>query len=200
MTKGSLIKHVMAGAMLLGSTGATLAADSGPSAQLLSDTCAGCHGTDGISGGPATPSIAGLSKDYFVEVMQGYRSGEVSSTVMDRIARGYGDKEFEKMAEYFSKLPFARADQPYDAVLAKTGAELHDEYCEKCHSDGGAAAEEDAGILVGQWKPYLEWTMADQIAGDRAAGIQMMKKVKKLLEKEGDEGVKALIEFYASRQ
>jgi len=72
MIKSSLMKHMLAGAIMLSATGVALAADAGPSAQMLSDTCAGCHGTDGNSGGPATPTIAGISEEYFVEIMQGY--------------------------------------------------------------------------------------------------------------------------------
>ena len=35
-------------------------------ARMLADTCAGCHGTDGGSQGPASPSIAGLDASYFL--------------------------------------------------------------------------------------------------------------------------------------
>jgi sulfide dehydrogenase cytochrome subunit len=45
---------------------------TGADATMLANTCAGCHGPDGASGGPATPTIAGLSTEYFVEVMNGY--------------------------------------------------------------------------------------------------------------------------------
>lgn len=200
MIKFSLMKHVLAGAIMLSATSVTLAADAGPSAQMLSDTCAGCHGTDGISGGPATPTIAGLSEEYFVEIMQGYRSGEVPSTIMGRLAKGYGDEEFEKMAGYFAQQPFSRADQTFDAKLAKNGAGLHDKYCEKCHAEGGSSAEDDSGVLAGQWRPYLQWTLADQSAGERKMGKKMKKKMEKLLSEKGDKGLQALIEFYASQK
>lgn len=200
MTKVTHKKLVLAGAILLGAPGFALAADAGPSALMLSDTCAGCHGTDGASGGPATPSIAGISNDYFVEVMQGYKSGEVPSTIMGRLAKGYEDEDFEKMAGYFSQLPFPMVEQPFDAKLAKKGAKLHDKYCEKCHAEGGASAEDDSGILAGQWKPYIQWTLEDYNAGHRQMTKKMKKKMKKLLSKEGDGGIHALLEFYASQK
>jgi len=200
MTKASHKKLVLAGAIILGAPGFALAADAGPSAQMLSDTCAGCHGTDGASGGPATPSIAGISNDYFVEVMQGYKSGEVPSTVMGRLAKGYEDEDFEKMAAYFSKLSFTAAEQPFDAKLAKKGAKLHDKYCEKCHAEGGTSAEDDSGILSGQWKPYLKWTLEDYNAGDRQMIKKMKKKMRRLLSKEGKGSIQALLEYYASQR
>ena len=44
---------------------------SGASATMLAETCAGCHGTDGASVGPASPTMAATYPEYFVEVMQG---------------------------------------------------------------------------------------------------------------------------------
>ena len=64
-----------------------------PIISMLANNCQGCHGTDGASVGPASPTIAGLSKDYFVEVMEGFASGDVKATIMDRIAKGYNKKE-----------------------------------------------------------------------------------------------------------
>lgn len=82
---------------------------TGASAQMLANTCFGCHGPDGASGGPATPTIAGLSNEYFVEVMNGYASGDVPSTIMGRIAQGYNEEEIQLMADVFSELSFVNA-------------------------------------------------------------------------------------------
>jgi sulfide dehydrogenase cytochrome subunit len=202
MLKGTLI----AGA-ILGLSTAAIAADkkpatmSGASAEMLANTCNGCHGPEGASAGPASPTIAGISKDYFVETMQGFASGEIPSTIMGRIAKGYNDDELEAMGEHFSKEKFAPAPaQKADAKLAKKGAKLHDKYCEKCHAEGGTSAEDDSGILAGQWTPYLEMTLADYIKGDRTATKKMAKKLKKLHKKEGDAGIQALINYYASQK
>jgi sulfide dehydrogenase cytochrome subunit len=172
---------------------------TGASTTMIADTCAGCHGTDGSSKGPATPTIAGLSPDYIVEVMEGFKSGEIPSTIMGRIAKGYSTDEFKQMAEFFSKKTFTAASgQESDEAMAKKGAKLHDKYCEKCHAEGGTSAEDDAGILAGQWKPYLTWALADFHSGAREMPKKMKKKMKKLMKKEGDDGIKALIEFYSS--
>ena len=73
-------------------------------ATMLSNTCAGCHGTNGISNGE-TPSIAGLSKEFISISMRDFASGKRHSTVMQRIAKGYSDADIKAMSEYFSKLP-----------------------------------------------------------------------------------------------
>ena len=83
---------------------------TGASAAMLANTCAGCHGTDGASVGPA-PTIAGLEEEYFVDVMQQYKSGDRWSTIRDRIAKGYTDEEIEAIARYYGRMPFPRRTQ-----------------------------------------------------------------------------------------
>ncbi|MES9861313.1 MAG: cytochrome c4 [Candidatus Thiodiazotropha sp. LLP2] len=196
------LKRALIGALVLSATSVTFAADkkplmSGASATMLANTCAGCHGTYGASAGPATPSIGGMSAVYFEEVMQGFKDAEIKSTIMTRIAKGYSEDEIKAMGEYFSKQPFVVAKQSFDADKAKKGAKLHDKYCEKCHADNGTSAEDDSGILMGQLTPYLHYTMTDYKAGDREMTKKMKKKVNQLLKKEGNDGIDALLNFYA---
>jgi sulfide dehydrogenase cytochrome subunit len=199
--------------LTLGFGSVAMAADakliSGASPEMLANTCAGCHGPEGASAGPGTPTIAGLSTEYFMEVMQGFKSGEVPSTIMERIAKGYSDEEFKQMAGYFGSKPFVMATgQKFDAGQAEKGAKLHEKYCEKCHENGGRPLaptkdedeEADAGILAGQWQPYLRATLADYIKGDREATKKMKKKLKSLLDKKGEKGVEALMHYYASQK
>ncbi len=168
---------------------------------MLAYTCAGCHGTNGNSKGPATPSLAGASKDYIIEVMEYYQTGERVSTIMGRIAKGYTKDEVKAIAEFFSKQTFVPAKgQKFDAKLAKKGAKLHDKYCEKCHAEGGTSSEDDAGILAGQWTPYLKYTLADMLAGNSHVPDKMKKKLKKMHEKTGDTGIEQLLDYYMSRR
>ncbi|EGV51006.1 c-type cytochrome [Candidatus Endoriftia persephone] len=199
------LKKALIGALAISASSMAFAADKKPlmmgaSDSMLANTCAGCHGTNGASAGPATPSIAGLSTEYFVEAMQGFKSGDIPTTIMARIAKGYSDDEFKQMASYFGKKPFVGAEQKYDATLAKKGAKLHDKYCEKCHAEGGSSAEDDSGVLAGQLAMYLKWSLADYKAGDREAPKKMKKKLNKMLKKEGDKGIEALVNFYASQK
>ncbi len=170
-------------------------------AALLGYSCAGCHGTNGNSKGPATPSLAGVSRDYFIDAMQEYKTGERASTIMGRIARGYSREDIEQLADFFSRQKFIPAPgQQFDPALARKGARLHDKYCEKCHADGGSSSEDDAGILAGQWTPYLRYTLSDIMAGKSHAPKKMKKRLKKLHEKAGDAGIEQLIHYYASKR
>ncbi|PLX35051.1 MAG: cytochrome c4 [Hyphomicrobiales bacterium] len=212
MKISTITQSFLIGAMAIGISAGASAADKklleGASADMLANTCAGCHGTDGASAGPGSPNISGLSVDYFIETMQGFKDGSIPSTIMTRIAKGYSDAEFKTLAMHFGKLKFVKAKgQAFDAELAKDGAKIHDKYCEKCHADGGTNKDDDSGVLAGQWTPYLKWTLADYInfvndaEGDkREPTKKMRKRLKKMLEDKGEAGVTALLNYYASQQ
>ncbi len=204
MAYRTLMKAILATGLALGATSA-MAADEpklkmGASASMLANTCAGCHGTNGVSQGPAAPTIAGLSRDYFIEVMQGFASGEIQSTIMGRMAQGYTEEEIEQIADFYVAKPFVKAVQEFDAGQVDKGAKLHDKYCEKCHAEGGQSAEDDAGVLAGQWTPYTTYQLADFQAGHREAPKKMKKQLEKMLEKEGSAGIDALLNYYASQK
>lgn len=170
----------------------------GPSAEMLANTCAGCHGTNGVSVGPATPSIAGISQAYFNDAMKAYKEGTRPSTIMTRIAKGYTEEEITAMAGFFAKQKFVASTQQHDSAKAADGKKLHDKFCEKCHANGGSSSEDDAGILYGQWAPYLKFTFEDFHSGKREMEKKMAKKMEELKEKEGDAGMDKLVNYYSS--
>lgn len=69
---------------------------------MLSNSCAGCHGTDGASPG-AIPNIAGKSAQFIQGALLDFRSGKRPGTVMNRHASGYSDEEIRLIAEFFSR-------------------------------------------------------------------------------------------------
>ena len=186
--------------LLIGTGFTSSAIAETPSATMLANTCAGCHGTFGSSVGPASPTIAGMSRDYFIETMMAYKEEKRPSTIMSRIAKGYAEQEIELMADYFSKQKIIRIPQDFDANKAKRGKKLHKKYCNKCHEEAGGYAEDDAGILSGQWAPFLQFTLADFLTGDRAMNIKKKQQLDKLIKQQGNKGVEQLIHFYASQQ
>ncbi|VAW48814.1 hypothetical protein MNBD_GAMMA04-1644 [hydrothermal vent metagenome] len=105
-TKLILIGSALFASSLLISTAHATVIDR---ATMLANTCAGCHGSNGISNGPLTPSIAGLPKEYIAESMYDFATGKRPSTVMQRIAKGYTDADIKDLSEYFSNLPDEKA-------------------------------------------------------------------------------------------
>jgi sulfide dehydrogenase cytochrome subunit len=192
MHVGKTLAVLLGSGLLLGTTHLSAA----PTATMLADTCAGCHGTDGASTGPATPSIAGNSEIYMVDTMNAFKSGERPSTVMGRIAKGYSEEEFKLMGSHFAKQSIAKTSQKLDASRVKSGSKLFGKNCEKCHDEKGGLADDDSGILASQWLPYLQYSMVDFKAGSR----EMAKKMKKKVGKLSDAELEALLQFFASQQ
>jgi len=175
--------------------------------KLVEDECSDCHEKDGNSSDGETPSIAGMSNDYFIESMEGYKTDarpalklKDKKEDMKDIVKKLSDADIKALAGYFGKQKFKPQKQKFDPALAKVGKKLHKKYCDKCHSEGGSSAEDDAGILAGQPISYLQYSMDNYASGKREMGKKMSKKFKKMQKKAGDEGIVQLIHFYASQQ
>lgn len=169
------------------------------STVVLVAPCAGCHGPEGSSLGPAAPTIAGLSKDYFVYSMEEYANGNRPATVMGRIAKGYSKEDFARMADYFTGKEFKRISQPVEEDLVKQGGELAQTYCADCHEQDGRVGD-GTGILAGQMLPYMQWAVEDFRSGAREMERRQARMFQKLEATEGADAFNAIVNFYASQQ
>jgi sulfide dehydrogenase cytochrome subunit len=170
--------------------------------------CSYCHGKDGASQDSDVPIIGGYSKEFLVDNLTYYRDhdrecpetkfrsgpdkGKKSS--MCKIVKDFSDADIKQIAAYLSKKKFVRAKQKFDPVLAAKGKDIHDMYCEKCHSDGATQAKDDAGMMAGQWIPYLTQAINEFLDGKRP----IPKKMKAKLRDVSADDIKALIQFYGS--
>ena len=199
---------VLAGGILLGSMAfSSTDAEAGASAAMLSNTCAGCHGTNGQSGGPAMPSIAGMPAEYLTSIMAEFKSGERPSTIMGRIAKGYSDEETALMAKFFSKQTWVDAKSAHqsknrtmvNAKLAKKGEKLvKKSKCGKCHEDGGMTQDEDTPRMAGQWVDYLIFKMQD--LKNKHLDVPQPKKMAKRIKKLSASDLEAMAHFYAGNK
>ncbi len=195
-----IIKSTMLAAGLLAvTTYATSAQAEMASAETLAAPCAGCHGTNGSSHGPATPSIAGITTEYFLESMKAYVSGDRKSTVMGRIAKGYSEEEMKVMADYFTKQKIVRYEQNANAELAAKGAPLFQKYCEGCHEQDGYLAD-GIGVMAGQSMSYLRFMVQDFFSGEREWTKKQKKKMQALMNDHGWDGYEAVINYQGSKK
>lgn len=178
---------------------APAALSAGPTPEMLSYMCAGCHGTDGSSAGPSSPSIAGIDRVYFIDNMLAYKNGKRTSTIMTRIAKGYTDEQIEQMADFFAAQKLVLYPQKADPAKASNGKELHEMYCEKCHEDGGRNSQ-DSAVLAGQWMPYLHEAMNEFLTDGRTQPKKMKRKVDEMLNKQGQGAIDDLVNYYGSQQ
>lgn len=73
--------------------------------RTMANTCAGCHGTNGVPAVSYIPPLAGLAEDEFTKAMVAYRDGTRTATIMNRVAPAFSDEEIAAMAAYFASLP-----------------------------------------------------------------------------------------------
>jgi cytochrome subunit of sulfide dehydrogenase len=165
-----------------------------PTPEMLSNACAGCHGTAGASAGPSMPSLAGQSKLAIVESMKAFKSGERPATVMGRLAKGYSDADFEAMGSYFSGKKLFANSQVVDTAKAAKGEALHEKNCARCHVENGKEIKDNSPIMASQWVKYLEIQMQDYAAGRRKMFDRKEEKMKPL----SPADLEAIAHFYAS--
>ena len=206
MTQRTIGLVLLAGAGLFGLCLATgvQAAD----VNKLVENCTNCHGKDGASTESDVPIIGGYSAPFISDSLAAYQKKERpcpeakyrggdkkgQKTDMCQAAKDLSEADIKQVAQYFAGKKFVRPVQKFDPTLAKKGKEIHERSCEKCHAEGGSLASDDAGMMAGQWMPYLKEQFKDYQAGKRP----MVKKMKPKMEKLNQADIDALINYYGS--
>ena len=165
-----------------------------PTAAMLANACAGCHGTNGGSAGPTMPSLAGQSKEAIVTALQKFKSGERPSSIMGRLAKGYSDAEFAAMGDFFASQKLHRTQQTLDPALVAKGAGLQEANCGRCHIEDGREGKDDTPAMASQWLPYMQMQMALYLSGQR----KMLEKKEEKIKPMSVQDLDALLHFYAS--
>lgn len=197
--------------LLAGATVLALVFAAGAGAAELNallDECANCHGKDGASNGPETPIIGGFSAQYTTDTLANYknkarpcpqakyaagpRKGE--STDMCTVAGKLSEADAKAIAGHFAAKPFVRAKQTADPAKAALGKQIQEQHCKKCHEDGGSSPGDDAGILAGQWMPYLRHSFEEYRSGQRP----MPKKMKPKFDPLTKDDIEALVNYFGS--
>ncbi|OGA34614.1 MAG: hypothetical protein A3F75_04795 [Betaproteobacteria bacterium RIFCSPLOWO2_12_FULL_64_23] len=143
--------------------------------KLAAAACAGCHGADGNSTIPGTPSLAGQQPHYLVAAIQEYHQGDRLKSAMKSNLRESDKLELESMALYFA------AQTPVNRGAAARGDPAAGQplsaMCGGCHGAQGASVDAATPSLAGQDAEYLmkatkayrttrkNWGMQRYIAG-----------------------------------
>jgi cytochrome c553 len=65
-------------------------------------TCAACHGTDGVGILPEYPTLAGQYADYLQRALKDYRSGKRQNAIMNGFAGQLSDADIKAVASHFA--------------------------------------------------------------------------------------------------
>jgi len=137
-------------------------AASGPDVALVSPydhgkklaaACAKCHGEDGNSKTPGTPSLAGQQPHYLVVAIQEYLNKERKAAPMHALLPGLKKPDLESLALYFaSQAPALRSAPPLGDAAA---GEPLSAVCGGCHGSHGVSTDASTPSLAGQDARYL---------------------------------------------
>lgn len=186
---------------------------------MLAYACNGCHGVNGVGAGPDIPNLAGQPQEYLVSAMMRYKSGELHSTVMGRLAKGYSNSEIVAMASYFARQKPVSSRSSTDPALVSRGLKVFYKQCKYCHLDGvlwrqvhqyrqyekecsknchldyGPETNEEPPLIAGQWVEYLRLQLQEFKNGTRKMSPRKTKMLKSLSPSE----LEAVANFYASQ-
>jgi cytochrome c553 len=172
-----------------------LAADP-EAGRALAEGCAPCHGANGVSEVPLTPSLAGQPDEFVQWQLVYFRSGARKHDVMGPIAEALNNEDIRNLGAYYASLPPPKPAVQPDA-LGQTGQKLASQHrCRSCHADdlNGFRA---AARLSGQREDVLLKALRDFKSGTRVgSGVASMADATFEL---NDADMQALSHYLATR-
>jgi cytochrome c553 len=157
---------------------AARAADPPPALQELIETCAACHGKEGVSEIENVPSLAG-QPDIFVQYQLVFmRDGQRKVEAMEEVAKKLSDENIRDLGAYYAALPPPPAFPDVHKVNAeKVTALMQLRHCDSCHKPDYSGQGETAR-LAGQRPEYIVKALSDFRAGARRGrGMGAMMEV-----------------------
>jgi sulfide dehydrogenase cytochrome subunit len=174
--------------------------------DALMQVCNDCHGDNGVSQSSDIPTIAGIPEFVHIDALyiyqdearpcaeSEYRQGDTSraATTMCAIAADLSEDDIDALGAAYAGLPYVKATQAFDADLVAAGQALHDQHCDRCHSEAGTNPDDEASMLGGQQMGYLRNMFAQYVDGSREQPPKMQEKVELL----SADDVEALVNYY----
>jgi cytochrome c553 len=147
--------------------GPALAYDAEAGRQKAEETCALCHGKNGISEQPLVPSIGGQWNDYVVLALYQFRAGHRPSETMAQFAKPLSDSDLGNLAAYYSKLqPWAPSRRSSAEAVAAGPPLAQQRHCVQCHAPG-LAGQQGVPRIAGQKIDYVTAQLQGFRAGTR---------------------------------
>ncbi|MDH5578541.1 MAG: cytochrome c [Betaproteobacteria bacterium] len=144
---------------------AAVAGDAAAGGRKHAESCASCHGENGISPNDTWPSLAGQNAAYLARILGAYKSGAQSDVMMSPVAQALSDADVQNLAAYYAGLSCAAPARAAGAAAA--AGKLLAKNCEACHGETGITANPAWPHIAGQKSTYLVNTLKAFRAGLR---------------------------------
>jgi cytochrome c553 len=126
------------------------------SGEAAAAACAGCHGKQGVSGNPVTPSLAGQEAQYLATAIKAYKDGSRKDETMKAPVAALDDNTTNDLAAFYA----TQQPQPPNVRKPLTTAEWAQK-CDRCHGINGNSTDPLSPALAGQRVDYLEKVLHD---------------------------------------
>jgi cytochrome c553 len=135
--------------------------------------CEGCHGADGNSTTPGSPSLAGQPQLFIETQLVLIREGVRPVAAMQGLLDGVGDAELASVARHFAQRPARSTLRDVDERRARRGQAIAErEQCGSCHLPR-YQGQSHVPRLAAQREDYLVHAMLE-FKANRAAGRDTM--------------------------
>jgi cytochrome c553 len=136
----------------------------------LAQACTQCHGENGNSVIPGTPSLSGQQPGYFVAAIQEYLTGARETPPMHSLIQHFKALDFDSLALYFaSQTPVQVRTPPRGDPAA---GQVLTTLCAGCHGSRGVSTDSATPSLAGQDPEYLVDALKAYRAGRKHATMQ----------------------------
>ena len=140
----------------------TPAAGDAAAGKNAAASCGACHGDQGVSGNPATPSLAGQDAQYLAAATKAYKDGTRKDESMKGQVAALDERTMRDIAAYYA----AQSPQALNVRRPLTLAEWTDR-CDRCHGPGGNSTDPLMPRLAAQRADWLEQVLHDYRKGTR---------------------------------
>ena len=130
--------------------------------KAAAGACAACHGNQGVSGNPATPSVAGQDAGYLATALRAYKDGTRKDESMKGPAAALDERAMQDIAAFYA----AQQPQSLNVRRPLTTAEWT-ERCDRCHGPGGNSTDPLIPRLAAQRADWLEEVLQAYRTGAR---------------------------------
>lgn len=165
----------------------------------LAQSCAGCHGEQGISTMPETPSLAGQLATYTYKQLRDFSLEQRSNPLMTAAVQGLSEQDAADVSAWFSTLKPTSGSGSTPSAKAEKLIEQGDgkrivPACFVCHGANGLGEKMDIPALAGQRDDYLVKTLLEYKTGQRHNDVysRMRLIAQQLTETE----IKELAQYY----
>jgi cytochrome c553 len=140
----------------------TPAAGNPAAGKKAAAACSACHGDLGVSGNPATPSLAGQDAEYLAAATQAYKAGARKDESMKGPVADLDERAIRDIAAYYA----AQQPQALNVRRPLTLAEWA-ERCDRCHGVNGNSTDPLMPRLAAQRVDWLEQVLHAYRTGAR---------------------------------